>query len=179
MAGWPRSATHPTVFPVSFSTLTAPATPAAAPAEPTSYTSLPSLTRSALGESWARPLVSARPLRNLTPLSGPLELRAAPCTTHQGTHHPPLLHRTRSCAPLLLSSRIRHWPSCSLRRALPATPRRFPPFLPIPTLPLRRSASSCPLGIRLRIALRSALLTAPPTARSITLPRGTGKICFF
>ena len=89
MTDRPRSAAHPTVCPTSPSTPTAPTTPATTPTAPAAHNTLPSLSRPArlLGAPVLEP-------RAALLLSGPLRLRAAPCTPYHVSLSPPPPHRS-------------------------------------------------------------------------------------
>ena len=152
MTGWPQSAAHPTVSPTFPSTPTVPAAPATTPAAPVARTFLPNPSRPVLEESRAYPL-GRRARSGASRRSPPLRSAGASCRSmphaprlaHSSPappHHVPALH----CPP---KSRTSRWPPRSLLRGPPAASRRFPHFLPIPALPLRRSASSCQPGIPL------------------------------
>jgi len=139
-----RSATHPTVFPASPSTPTAPTTPGTTPTTPVAHTSLPSLSRPALEESGAHPLVR-RARSGASRRSPPLRSTGA---SRRPMHHPQRLAISSTAPPPLAA------PQPAPSSAGQSAPLSFP----IPALPLRRSASACPPGVPLRIALRSALL---------------------
>jgi hypothetical protein len=128
-----RSAAHPTFFPASPSTPTAATTPATTPTAPAAHNTLPSLSRPALEQSGAHPLVrrahSGRspPIRSAGASRRPMHHlpRLAPSSAAP-PHHFPALHC--SPAPALAAG---HPAVCAeLRRLLRAAFLLSSPFPP-------------------------------------------------